>query len=47
MNGAVYRKWLRDNRRSVAGWTLAILVVGCGYAAFWPTMDNEELQSLL
>jgi ABC-2 type transport system permease protein len=47
VNGAVYRKWLRDNRRSVAGWTLAILVVGCGYAAFWPTMDNEELQSLL
>jgi ABC-2 type transport system permease protein len=43
----VYAKWLWDSRRSLLGWTLAILFVGCGYAAFWPTMNNEELQELL
>jgi ABC-2 type transport system permease protein len=43
----VFAKWLWDSRRSVAGWTVAILVVGCGYAAFWPTMNNDQLQQLL
>jgi ABC-2 type transport system permease protein len=45
--GSVYTKWLWDSRRSIAGWLLAILVVGCGYAAFWPTMNNPDLQALL
>lgn len=44
---SVYAKWLWDIRRSILGWTVAILFVGCGYAAFWPTMNNEELQQLL
>jgi ABC-2 type transport system permease protein len=43
----VFTKWLRDSRRSLLGWTAAILLVGCGYAAFWPTMNNDELQQLL
>jgi ABC-2 type transport system permease protein len=47
VTAAVYRKWLWDSRRSLLGWTVAILVVGCGYAAFWPTMNNDELQELL
>ena len=43
----VYAKWLWDARRSLAGWTLGILVVGCGYAAFWPTIDDPEIAALI
>jgi ABC-2 type transport system permease protein len=43
----VYAKWLWDSRRSLLGWTVAILFVGCGYAAFWPTFDDPELLKLL
>jgi ABC-2 type transport system permease protein len=44
---SVYAKWLWDSRRSILGWTLTISVVGCSYAAFWPTMNSAELQELL
>lgn len=47
MMHSVYTKWLRDHRRSITGWTTAILIAGCGYAAFWPTIDDPELQRFL
>lgn len=43
----VFAKWLWDARRSVLGWALGIAVVGGFYAAFWPTIDNPELQAAL
>jgi beta-exotoxin I transport system permease protein len=43
----VYAKWLWDNRRTVLGWTIAIVVVGAGYAAFWPTFEDPEVARLL
>lgn len=43
----VYAKWLRDSRRSLVGWTVAIAVVGCGYAAFWPTFEDPEIAALI
>ena len=43
----VLTKWLWDARRSIAGWTLAIVLAGAGYAAFWPTINNPELQSFI
>ncbi|MGB8020782.1 MAG: ABC transporter permease subunit [Candidatus Nanopelagicales bacterium] len=43
----VFTKWLWDHRRSITGWTIAILIAGCGYAAFWPTIDDPELQRFL
>lgn len=43
----VYAKWLWDSRRSLLGWTVAIVVVGSGYAAFWPTLDDPEVAELL
>jgi len=47
MTAAVYRKWLWDSRRSLLGWTIAIVVVGCGYAAFWPTMNDPTFTELI
>lgn len=47
MIGNPYAKWLRDSRRSILGWTIAIVLAGCGYAAFWPTIDDPELQAAL
>lgn len=44
---SVYTKWLWDSRRSLLAWTLGILVVGCGYAAFWPTIDNPDIAELI
>jgi beta-exotoxin I transport system permease protein len=43
----VYAKWLRDSRRSLIGWTIGVVFVGCGYAAFWPTFDDPEIAKLL
>jgi ABC-2 type transport system permease protein len=43
----VYAKWLRDNRRSLIGWTVAVVLVGGGYAAFWPTFEDPEIAALL
>ncbi|MGB7817285.1 MAG: ABC transporter permease subunit [Ornithinibacter sp.] len=47
MTRTVYAKWLCDSRRSLLGWTVAIVVVGCGYAAFWPTFEDPEISALL
>jgi ABC-2 type transport system permease protein len=43
----VLAKWLWDSRRFLLGWTLAIVVVGCGYAAFWPTFEDPEIAALM
>ncbi len=42
----VFTKWLWDARRSVFGWTLTIVLVGGGYAAFWPTINDPDIQEL-
>ena len=42
-----FTKWLRDNRRSVLGWTAAIAGVGGSYAAFWPTIDNPQMRQAM
>ena len=47
MTRNVFTKWLWDSRRSLLGWTLAIVVAGCGYAAFWPTINDPQMQELL
>jgi beta-exotoxin I transport system permease protein len=39
----VFWKFLRDSRRSLLGWSLAVAAVSAMYAAFWPTVgDNPE-----
>lgn len=38
-----YTKALFDARRSLLGWTLAIVAVGAMYASFWPTMQTPEM----
>ncbi len=47
MTRNVFTKWLRDSRRSLLGWTVAIVLAGCFYAAFWPTFDDPSVQELL
>lgn len=47
MRRSVFGQWLRDNRRGILGWTVAIVAVCCAYAAFWPIIDNPELRALL
>jgi beta-exotoxin I transport system permease protein len=47
MTSSVFAKWLRDSRRSILGWAIALAVVGVGYAAFWPTIDNPEMRQVL
>ena len=42
-----FTKWLRDWRRSIVGWTLALAAIGGMYAAFWPTFDKPEIKDLL
>jgi ABC-2 type transport system permease protein len=45
---SVFAKFLRDNRRSLAGWSLAVAAVSAMYAAFWPSVgDNPELTKAL
>jgi beta-exotoxin I transport system permease protein len=39
----VFTKSLWDARRSLLGWTLAIVAVGAMYAAFWPSMQSPEM----
>ena len=43
----VFAKWLWDARRFLIAWTAAIVVVGTGYAAFWPTMNGTEVAAML
>lgn len=40
-------KWLWDARRSLLGWTIAVVVLGAGYAAFWPTIDSPGMRDAL
>ncbi|MEE9417235.1 MAG: ABC transporter permease subunit [Acidimicrobiales bacterium] len=44
---SIFSKGLWDSRRSLLGWTVAIVAVGCGYSAFWPTIDRPEIQEAL
>jgi ABC-2 type transport system permease protein len=39
----VFTKSIWDARRSLLGWTIAIVAIGGMYAAFWPSMHNPEL----
>lgn len=43
----VFAKWLWDSRRFLLGWTAAIVLVGCSYAAFWQTFEDPEVAELL
>jgi ABC-2 type transport system permease protein len=43
----VFTKTLRDARRSLLGWALAISAVAAMYAAFWPTVNTPEMQQAL
>jgi ABC-2 type transport system permease protein len=42
-----FTKWLYDSRRSLLGWTVAIVAVGLMYAAFWPTVQTPEMARAL
>jgi ABC-2 type transport system permease protein len=42
-----FTKFLWDARRSLPGWTVAIVAVALMYAAFWPTMNSPEMASAL
>ncbi|WP_027340994.1 ABC transporter permease subunit [Hamadaea tsunoensis] len=37
----VFRKYLRDNRRSIIGWTIAMSVVSAMYTSFYPTVGQN------
>ena len=39
----VFTKSIWDARRSLLGWTIAIVAIGVMYAGFWPSMQNPEL----
>jgi ABC-2 type transport system permease protein len=39
----VFTKSIWDARRSLPGWTVAIVAVALMYAAFWPTMRSPEM----
>ncbi len=43
----VFTKSIWDARRSLPGWTVAIVGVGLMYAAFWPTMRSPEMTEAL
>ncbi len=44
---SAFTKWLWDARRSVLVWAAALGLVGGMYAAFWPTIDNPDIQEAL
>ena len=44
---SVFGKTLRDQRRSLLGWTVAITAVGVIYAAFWPLMVSPEMKAAM
>lgn len=44
---SVFTKSLWDQRRSIAVWAVAIAVVGAAYAAFYPSMNNPDMQAAL
>jgi ABC-2 type transport system permease protein len=44
---SVFGKTLRDQRRWLAGWTVAIAAIGVLYVAFWPLMEGPAMTSAL
>jgi ABC-2 type transport system permease protein len=44
---SVFGKTLRDQRRWLAGWTVAIAAIGVLYAAFWPLMVTPEMTAAM
>ncbi|MFI5484761.1 ABC transporter permease subunit [Micromonospora echinaurantiaca] len=42
-----FTKALHDARRSLLGWTVAIVAVGAMYASFWPTVQTPEMKEAL
>ncbi len=44
---SVFGKTLRDARRSILGWIVAITAVGAFYAAFFPTVNTPEMAQAL
>jgi ABC-2 type transport system permease protein len=42
-----FAKWLWDGRRSTIAWALAVAAVGGLYAAFWPTIDDPDMQDAI
>lgn len=43
----VFTRTLWDTRRSLPGWTAAIVAVALMYAAFWPTIRSPEMAEAL
>jgi len=43
----VFTKSLWDARRSLPGWTLAIVAVALMYSAFWPSVNSPEMAGAL
>jgi ABC-2 type transport system permease protein len=43
----VFAKSVRDQRRGIAAWAIAIALVGAAYAAFYPSMNNPDMQAAL
>jgi ABC-2 type transport system permease protein len=44
---SVFGKTLRDQRRWLLGWTVAIAAIGVFYAAFWPLMVTPEMTAAM
>jgi ABC-2 type transport system permease protein len=43
----VFTKSLWDSRRTLPGWTVAVVAVAAMYAAFWPTVRSPEMSKAL
>lgn len=43
----VFTKALRDGRRSLLGWTIALAAVALMYASFYPSMRSPEMEAAL
>lgn len=43
----VFGKSLWDQRRSILGWSVAVAAVGVLYAAFYPSMNNPDMEAAL
>jgi ABC-2 type transport system permease protein len=44
---SVFAKTLRDQRRMLVGWSIAIAAVGVLYASFWPLMVTPEMRAAM
>ena len=44
---SVFSKFLRDHRRSVVGWSIAVAAVGVLYAGFYPSMNNPDMAAAM